>query len=72
MEVKIVKMVLSLGSNLGDRIHYIQTAYNYISEEIGTIEKKSSFHANDPQGFESKNEFKITSPLTKCFDESVR
>ena len=55
-------MVLSLGSNLGDRILYIQTAYNYISEEIGTIEKKSSFHANDPQGFESKNEF-ISNPI---------
>lgn len=67
MEVKIVKIVLSLGSNLGDRIHYIQTAYNYISEEIGTIEKKSSFHANDPQGYESKNEF-----INSCIKVSTK
>ncbi|MCH1480201.1 MAG: 2-amino-4-hydroxy-6-hydroxymethyldihydropteridine diphosphokinase [Crocinitomicaceae bacterium] len=57
MEVKMIEVVLALGSNIGDKVQNIEAAYTLIANEIGIITKKSSFLKNPSVGFESQNEF---------------
>jgi 2-amino-4-hydroxy-6-hydroxymethyldihydropteridine diphosphokinase len=57
MEVKMIEVVLALGSNVGDKVQNIEAAYALIANEIGIITKKSSFLKNPSVGFESQNEF---------------
>jgi len=45
------KVYLGLGSNKGDRFNYIQQATQAIEQEIGTVEKTSSFYETEPWGF---------------------
>lgn len=50
-------LVLSLGSNLGDRKQTIEKAYQLLEQAIGKILKKSSFIETKPWGFTSENFF---------------
>lgn len=51
------KVYLGLGSNQGDRFHYIQQAIQAIEQEIGPIRKSSSYYETEPWGFKDKNSF---------------
>jgi len=50
-------VILSLGSNLGDREQQIHSALKKIEERIGTIRSLSALYHTSPVGFESPNEF---------------
>lgn len=45
------KVYLGLGSNQGDRFNYIQQATQAIEQEIGSVEKTSSYYETEPWGF---------------------
>jgi 2-amino-4-hydroxy-6-hydroxymethyldihydropteridine diphosphokinase len=47
----------SLGSNLGDRNAYLQTAIRKINTRIGIISAVSSVYETDPWGFQSAHSF---------------
>jgi 2-amino-4-hydroxy-6-hydroxymethyldihydropteridine diphosphokinase len=51
------KVYLGLGSNQGDRLSYIQQATQAIEQEIGTVEKSSSYYETEPWGFVAENKF---------------
>ena len=46
-----------LGSNIGDKKSYIDSACDEISKVIGDISLYSSYYQTSPWGFESSNEF---------------
>lgn len=48
---------LSLGTNLGDRYSYLQTALTLIEESLGKIVARSSVHETKPWGFNSEQNF---------------
>ena len=48
---------LSLGSNLGERELTIQRAMHYIEQQIGPIQRRSSFYYSQPWGFQSEHPF---------------
>jgi 2-amino-4-hydroxy-6-hydroxymethyldihydropteridine diphosphokinase len=48
------KVYLLTGTNLGDRVNYLQTANNWIKIKIGNIIKSSSIYETEPWGFEAK------------------
>ena len=48
---------LSLGSNIGNREQTLQTALLRIEQEVGHVDRCSSFFYSEPWGFESKNAF---------------
>ncbi|MBR4118957.1 MAG: 2-amino-4-hydroxy-6-hydroxymethyldihydropteridine diphosphokinase [Bacteroidales bacterium] len=48
---------LSLGSNLGDREHFIDCAICEIDKRIGEVTNISSKYETEPWGFISKNKF---------------
>lgn len=48
---------LILGSNLGDRIAYLDSAKKSIIENAGDISRQSSFYETEPWGFEHENQF---------------
>ena len=48
---------LSLGSNIGNREQTLQTALQRIEQEVGHVDRCSSFFYSEPWGFESKNGF---------------
>lgn len=48
---------LSLGSNIGNREQTLQTALQRIEQEVGHVDRCSSFFYSEPWGFESKNAF---------------
>lgn len=50
-------LVLSFGANIGERQKNIELAYTMIEQEIGEMQKKSSFFETKPWGFESDNLF---------------
>lgn len=54
MEVK--RVILSLGSNLGDRIAHLQEALNQLAA-IGSTSKCSAIYETAPWGFESEHSF---------------
>lgn len=48
---------LSLGSNLGSRLEYLDEAVKLIQSRIGGVEKVSRYYESEPWGFSSKNHF---------------
>ena len=48
---------LSLGSNLGNCEQTLQAALQRIEQEVGHVDRCSSFFYSEPWGFESKNAF---------------
>ncbi|MBG39012.1 MAG: 2-amino-4-hydroxy-6-hydroxymethyldihydropteridine diphosphokinase [Cryomorphaceae bacterium] len=60
MEKKLIKVVLSLGSNIGERKKNLLLAYQHIENHIGKIVKFSSYYENPSQGFDSDNDFMNT------------
>ena len=51
------EVVLSLGSNLGDRVHWIRSAYDAL-EKLGVQPQfDSSVYETEPWGFEAENTF---------------
>ena len=52
---KVKEVVLSLGSNLGDRGQYLSSAIELINSEVGRIVKKSSVYETPSWGFESND-----------------
>lgn len=54
---KLHDVYLGLGSNLGDKEHYIHCAINKINEKIGKVISLSSFYVTEPVGFVSENSF---------------
>ena len=48
---------LSLGSNLGNREQTLQAALQQIEQQVGHVDRCSSFFYSEPWGFESKNGF---------------
>ncbi len=51
------KVFIGLGTNLGNRMANIELAYIEIENQIGTIEKKSSFYKTPPWGYDSTKDF---------------
>jgi 2-amino-4-hydroxy-6-hydroxymethyldihydropteridine diphosphokinase len=56
-KIKTNKVLIALGSNLGDTKKNLKEAIFLIEKEIGSIERVSSFHSSTPEGFESDNQF---------------
>lgn len=52
-----MKLLVSLGSNIGDKQQNIERAIALIDEKIGSVVKKSSFYTTEPVGFTSDNNF---------------
>ncbi len=50
-------VILSLGSNLGDRLNNLNFAIAAINEKIGKILSISSIYETEPFGFQSNNNF---------------
>ena len=48
---------LSLGSNLGDRVHHLKNAIRLIEEQVGLLVEKSSYYESQSWGFSSENRF---------------
>ena len=48
---------LGLGSNLGDKDQNLNDAVRTLSQELGTVLKRSTFYTSDPWGYQSKNEY---------------
>lgn len=48
---------LSLGSNLGNRKRLLHDAIGMIGEQVGCVERESSFIETEPWGFASLNKF---------------
>jgi len=63
-------LVLALGSNLGNRKQLIETAYQQIEEQLGTILKKSNYLENAPVGFDSNQLFLNTCIVVRCQKEA--
>lgn len=53
-------LFLGLGSNLGDKQHYIELAYKEINKRIGKVISQSDFYISRPDGFYSDNDFMNT------------
>jgi 2-amino-4-hydroxy-6-hydroxymethyldihydropteridine diphosphokinase len=51
------KIILSLGSNMGDRKKYIKTAVKSLKEKGFGIEKISSFYETEPVNFKDQDNF---------------
>jgi 2-amino-4-hydroxy-6-hydroxymethyldihydropteridine diphosphokinase len=57
MNAEKSKAVLLLGSNSGDRVHYINKALSCIEKFIGNIVLKSSLYESSPWGFAEQPDF---------------
>lgn len=58
--MKIVRTTyLSLGTNLGDKIHNLQQAVNLINDTIGHVKRISSVYSSPSWGFEGKDFYNI-------------
>ncbi len=53
----MAKLYLGLGSNLGDRAHYLDKATAEIQSRIGLIISRSEYYENEPWGYKSSNAF---------------
>ncbi|NOX46901.1 MAG: 2-amino-4-hydroxy-6-hydroxymethyldihydropteridine diphosphokinase [Chlorobi bacterium] len=51
------KVILLLGSNLGNRVEILENAVDAIGESVGIVDKCSSLYQTDPWGFKSENLF---------------
>ena len=50
-------VTIALGSNQGDREHFIKEAIQGITTKVGQLKLCSPFYENKAQGFESQNLF---------------
>ncbi len=50
-------VTIALGSNEGDREHFIKEAIQSITSKVGHLQFRSPFYENKAQGFESQNMF---------------
>jgi 2-amino-4-hydroxy-6-hydroxymethyldihydropteridine diphosphokinase len=57
MELYMNIVYLSLGSNLGNRMKYLNDAMGLIEKEIGVIVKKSSVYETEPWGIKDQSMF---------------
>ena len=51
------KIILSIGSSLGNKHNTIVSAISDIEKNIGVVEKISSYYETEPWGFEDENMF---------------
>ena len=51
------EIILSLGSNLGNREDHLSKSISLIEKKIGAVTKISKYFENDPVGFDSTNTF---------------
>ncbi len=51
------RVTIALGSNEGDREHFIKKAIEIITAKVGQLQMRSPFYENKAQGFESQNMF---------------
>lgn len=51
------KVILSLGSSLGDKLKTLSSAVNDIDEKIGAVVQKSKIYESEPWGFKDENFF---------------
>ena len=51
------QVILSLGSNLGNRKENLKNCISAINDQIGEVQCESSLFENPAQGFESENDF---------------
>lgn len=63
------KVILSLGSNLGERFKNLEIALNLIGQNIGEIETRSSIYKTEPWGIREQPEYlnmvvMVNTPLT--------
>jgi 2-amino-4-hydroxy-6-hydroxymethyldihydropteridine diphosphokinase len=56
-QIRTNRVLLSLGSNLGNKIEHLENAIKAIKVSIGEIEYISSLHLSEPWGYQSENEF---------------
>ena len=55
--MKLKKVILGIGTNLGDKLENINLAYKYLNSEIGLIINKSKIYKSPPWGFNAKEDF---------------
>ena len=55
--IKMHKVYLGLGTNLGDREGNIRQAVRLIGEQVGEVTRQSSLIETEPWGFESEHRF---------------
>ena len=48
---------LSLGSNIGDRISYLQQAIVCLQDRVGDLVQQSPYYHSQPWGYQSDNEY---------------
>jgi len=51
------KVILLLGSNLGDKLSWLEKARNKIEKNIGEIKNHSSIYQTEPWGFSHEEDF---------------
>ncbi|MBN2662719.1 MAG: 2-amino-4-hydroxy-6-hydroxymethyldihydropteridine diphosphokinase [Bacteroidales bacterium] len=51
------KVILSIGSSLGDKYKNLSSAVNHINTHIGSVVKKSEIYESEPWGFNDSNSF---------------
>jgi 2-amino-4-hydroxy-6-hydroxymethyldihydropteridine diphosphokinase len=66
-KVRLNRVALSLGSNLGDKIEQLKNAIEAIKVAVGEVEFVSSFYESEPWGYQSENQF-VNVCLT-CYTE---
>ncbi|MGV3630947.1 MAG: 2-amino-4-hydroxy-6-hydroxymethyldihydropteridine diphosphokinase [Bacteroidota bacterium] len=54
---RINKVVLGLGSNLGDKLENLEQALSALGQSVGNITLRSGFYASKAHGFVSENDF---------------
>lgn len=54
---RLEKVILSIGSNLGDKLQNCRHATEMLEESVGKILKQSSYYESEPWGYESNNLF---------------
>ncbi len=57
MGEETLDVVLSLGSNLGNKEQNLKSAINHLNVRVGKVSKVSDFFKSRPWGFSSKNDF---------------
>jgi len=62
----VAKVYISLGTNLGDKEHNLQTAILEVQELCGILEQTSSIYSSAPWGFKSFNNFLNQVISIKC------
>jgi 2-amino-4-hydroxy-6-hydroxymethyldihydropteridine diphosphokinase len=64
---------LGLGSNQGDRLHYLEEAKEYLNNYVGTVIATSPVYETEPWGYESKSFFlnRVISVKTSLSAEQI-